>query len=657
MQYQGLVVQDRYEVGDWLGQGSAATVCRARDLRLDRAVAIKLLRPELRADPAFVTRFAREARCAAQLSHPHIVPIYDYGEVAGTFFIVMEYIAGGDLRARLHAGQPLPVAEAVRLAIEVAEGLGAAHAVGIVHRDVKPGNILLARDGRAKITDFGIVKMIGVPTVTMVSLSLGTPHYAAPEQTSGGEITPATDVYALGVVLFEMLAGRLPFEGSSLIEVAMQHLQAPPPALSRLNPAVPTELEAILAQALAKEPRERFPDGTSFAAALREQERALGHLEEAGPGAPAITVRLATLPRADAPAGSELDPVGARAESESTSAAFAGAPASVEGHTGPDPRTDAAPPRMGQAGVETREPANEPVEPPAITPLFTQDEGPLSEVPSSRARGYERRGVPIRPAVLGRARTESRSRAAAVVAGVIFFACGLALFAATGGLGRRGAADTIPPTSDVAGVTAVRTPDTSGEMPGITIVETTTAAPAGASGPAPSTAPAAAATSAPAAPTGAPTSEPTATPAPLGREVVVDDDAFRGGFSAPRNYRGRTARWVYGALGPYDTMTASFTIDGTPGTGELLLKGIDSEGGAPTPMEIRINDTVIYQGGNPLPKETWRGPVAPWGEATFPIPDGVLHGGRNIITISNLAPVNNFNAPPYVMVDAAVISY
>jgi hypothetical protein len=178
--------------------------------------------------------------------------------------------------------------------------------------------------------------------------------------------------------------------------------------------------------------------------------------------------------------------------------------------------------------------------------------------------------------------------------------------------------------------------------------------PGGASGAAPGGAPE---TAAPAEPPAAPTTAPTAAPAAPPGKVVIDDDAFAGGFSAPRNYRGRTARWLYGALSPYGQMTASFTVDGTPGAGELLLKGLDSENGDKTPIAIQVNDTVVYQGGNPLPKDTWRGSVAPWGETTIPIPAGALRSGRNTLSISNLAPINNFNAPPYFMLDEAVITY
>jgi serine/threonine-protein kinase len=271
---EGQTVHDRYLVEALIGEGGDAFVYRAYDRELGRPVALKLLRPELRADPTFVTRFEREAQSAARLNHPHIVPVYDYGEAAGTYFLVMEYVPGGDLRARLRPGQPLPLAFAVRLATEVADALAVAHAHGIVHRDIKPANILLDERDRARVTDFGIAKMLDVPALTATAALLGTPHYLAPEQATGVPITPATDVYALGVVLYEMLAGRRPFEGESFVQVAMQHLHAEPPPLAA--PAVPAPLAALVRRALAKDPAARFPDGAALVAALAEQARALG---------------------------------------------------------------------------------------------------------------------------------------------------------------------------------------------------------------------------------------------------------------------------------------------------------------------------------------------------------------------------------------------
>src|SRR5262245_37395429 len=276
MNLQGEVIQDRYAIGELLGEGGDALVYRARDHDLQRSVAVKVLRPELRADPTFVARFEREARSVARLNHRHIVPVYDYGEALGTYFLVMEHVTGGDLRARLRREAPLPLNLATRLAVEVAEALGAAHAEGIVHRDVKPANILLTEEGHAKVTDFGIAKMLDVPARTATAALLGTPHYLAPEQASGAPITPAADVYLVGLLLYELLSGQRPFEGETFVQVALQHLHKPPPSLVGLNPAVPPSLAGLVERALAKDPAVRFADGARLAVALRSEAQALG---------------------------------------------------------------------------------------------------------------------------------------------------------------------------------------------------------------------------------------------------------------------------------------------------------------------------------------------------------------------------------------------
>ncbi len=298
MDLRGQRIRNRYLLGALLGEGADALVYCAMDRHLGRVVAVKLLRPELCADPTLVERFEREARSASRLNHPNIVPIYDYGKALDTYFFVMEYVRGGHLGAYLRPGQPVPSLAALWLAAHVADALGAAHARGIVHRDVKPANVLLTEEGCPKLTDFGIAKLLDIPAVTRASVLLGTPHYLAPEQASGGAITPATDVYALGVVLYEMLAGRRPFVGNGLLHVAMQHVHVAPPPLADLNPAVSPALAAIVARTLAKDPAQRFADGAALAAALRGVARALGGSasavvasEPADPGVAAAAVR------------------------------------------------------------------------------------------------------------------------------------------------------------------------------------------------------------------------------------------------------------------------------------------------------------------------------------------------------------------------------
>ncbi len=325
MDLQGQCIDDRYVLGALLGEGADAQVYYAMDRHLGRTVAIKLLRPTLCTDPTFVTRFEREARSAGRLNHPHIVPVYDYGEAMGTHYLVMEYVRGGDLRASLSRGEALPTQTAVRVAAEVAEALGAAHARGLVHRDVKPANILLTESGQAKVTDFGIAKMLAVPPLTPPSVLLGTPHYMAPEQAAGEAITPATDVYAVGVILFEMLAGRRPFAGDGLLQVAMQHLRQEAPPVDAFNPAVPPALVALVARALAKDPARRFADGGALAAALR----ALAPAEQTVITLKSYTIRLWEPPGSGRgePAPSWAPPVHAAGRPAAEHAAGAGATA------------------------------------------------------------------------------------------------------------------------------------------------------------------------------------------------------------------------------------------------------------------------------------------------------------------------------------------
>src|SRR5437588_11376067 len=265
------VLGERYQLQDHIGRGGMATIYRGRDLRMDRVVAIKVLRDVYSTDPKFVTRFQREAKTASLLEHPNIVHVYDYGQWEGNYFIVMELVEGTDLRRYLRPRGILDVDRAVIIAHDIAIGLGAAHRREIVHRDVKPQNILVGRDGSIKLTDFGIAsvyKDINAERLTTTGMTLGTVQYYAPEQAQGEIVNPAADVYALGIVMYEMLAGRTPFDGDTSVAVAMQHIQDLPTPPRAYNPNIPPALEQIILRCLEKVPEKRFRDGSTLARAL-----------------------------------------------------------------------------------------------------------------------------------------------------------------------------------------------------------------------------------------------------------------------------------------------------------------------------------------------------------------------------------------------------
>jgi hypothetical protein len=255
----------RYRLLAPLGAGASGTVYRALQVSLEREIAVKFGAPH--PDPEVATRFVQEGLVVSRLSHPRIAQVYDAGQTGGTPFLAMELVRGSTLARRLAAG-PLPLRAALDLALEVLDALALAHSRGIVHRDVKPENILLDDEGHAKVTDFGIAKVMDAPGLTLPGLVLGSPAYISPEVVRGQPPRPESDLYAVGVILFEMLAGRLPFEGSSPIELLLAHRDRPPPVLTDHRPDLGVTLAKVVERALAKNPVERFRDATSFARAL-----------------------------------------------------------------------------------------------------------------------------------------------------------------------------------------------------------------------------------------------------------------------------------------------------------------------------------------------------------------------------------------------------
>src|SRR5438105_15326247 len=264
----GEVLSGRYELEELVGSGGMSSVYRAHDRLLDRKVALKVLHEQYMEDADYVERFRHEARAVAALSHPNIVTVIDRGEHEGRQFIVFEYVDGENLKRMIERRGPAPVPTALELASQVARGLAFAHQQGVVHRDVKPQNVLLNGDGQAKVTDFGIARTLDVDGVTQTGTVLGTSNYIAPEQASGQPVDVQTDVYSLGVVLYELLAGDVPFPGENFVVVATKHVNEPPPNLLDVRKAVPLRVAAAVDRALEKDPAARFPTMDAFAAEL-----------------------------------------------------------------------------------------------------------------------------------------------------------------------------------------------------------------------------------------------------------------------------------------------------------------------------------------------------------------------------------------------------
>jgi tRNA A-37 threonylcarbamoyl transferase component Bud32 len=287
----GETIAGRYGLEEVVGHGGMSTVYKAHDSLLERNVALKVLHQQYNEDEDFVERFKREARSVAQLQHPNIVTVIDRGEEDGRQYIVFEYIDGENLKELVVRKGRLDVREALEIALEIARGLGFAHDHGLVHRDVKPQNVLLNGDGGAKVTDFGIARSLDVERgVTQTGTVLGTSNYIAPEQANGQPVDAHTDVYSLGIVLYEMLTGELPFPGENFVAVAMKHIQEPSPSVLDVRGDVPLRVAEMIDRALEKDPEQRFPTMDAFAA---EIEANLAELDRGEDGAVTLVVPAA----------------------------------------------------------------------------------------------------------------------------------------------------------------------------------------------------------------------------------------------------------------------------------------------------------------------------------------------------------------------------
>lgn len=294
-QFEGILIAGRYEIREHIATGGMASVFKTWDHRVERIVAIKVLRSLDKNDLRAVERFRREARAAAALAHPNAVTIYDFVEEAGQYFLVMEYIHGPTLKQLIGQRRQLQPREVIEIASQVCAVLQVAHARGFIHRDIKPQNIMLAwgggsgagnlGDGGAwvKLTDFGIVRVAEDAGLTNSGIVLGTADYLSPEQARGETLTASSDLYSLGVVMFEMLTGRPPFVGPTAVSIAMQHASANPPPLRQFNHTIPSALEQLVIRTLQKEPEDRFSSAAEMQRALRQCAREIMKGKQAAP--------------------------------------------------------------------------------------------------------------------------------------------------------------------------------------------------------------------------------------------------------------------------------------------------------------------------------------------------------------------------------------
>lgn len=632
----------RFIVERPLGAGSAAKTYLARDSKLDRTVVIKTVRVAGASDADTAVRFEREARAAASVSHPNVVDVFDFGSHAGTRYLVLRYVEGETLRQYLARRGRLSAGEVVRIGGQLLGGLGAIHAAGLVHRDVKPENVIVGRDGLLRITDFGIAVAPADIRLTTQGLVWGTPAYMAPEQVLGYGVSPATDLYAAGVILFELLTGRLPFTSDASPALAFAHVSASPPALRDVAPDidVPPELEAVVRRALAKNPDDRFRTAADMAEAL-----------------------LATRTLAD--------------ETKTTPIAAASRPAPLSAAPPVSPSRDEHP---TVATRVPRAPGRTPRRAPwlaMLVPLLIA--GVIAAVIGGRAAAglFKGGGAPPAPTAgqLAAAPTASHDAQALLASRQTPTAPAVPTVQPT----KTAAPVTPSPTSGLRAVLAatkmpvsVKTPTPTPTVAPPTATNTPTAAPPTATN-TPTVAPPTATKTlkpkrvqptATSTPDEAPPVGPTIAPAGAAASSVSVAKSFgagdwQGAFAGDQTWYGRPWVAIYGAQSSYPSASIAFSLDAAPsGQATLALDGLDDEWPGNVSIAVQVNGVTIFSG--PSPFQSWtgegHGESANWTTATLTIPAGALQTGSNQITVSNVEPAANFGTGPYVLLSGAVIT-
>ncbi len=653
----------RYLLRDKIGEGGAAVVYRALDQRLDRVVAIKLLRPQFTTDEASRKRFLNEARTAAGLNHPNVVDIYDFGENPdGSMFIAMQYIEGQNLKDFLHRRGRLSPADVVAIIPQVCQALTAAHSRGLIHRDVKPQNIMIDNKGNVHLTDFGIVKALSGPELTQTGMTFGTAAYLSPEQATGEPIGPASDVYALGCVMYEMLTGSPPFTGDNPAVVAYKQVWDQPRPLHEWAPEAPPALESIIMRCLNKDPARRYPS----AAAL----------------------------------GTDLTNLGSAFNQPTQAVSLGSLAAQGKGAT---------PPRDARPSAEMSRPIPMPASPSSTTvpPVRVQTTN-LTGGQVTRRVDPPRSGTPLPPRVqvVNPGSRVSNAWLPVALVAVILGVLVCALAASQGNLlSILGSSSTPTPPPGVT--TATPVPPTPTLAPIVVVTATNTLIPAATDTPVPETT--ATDTDTPVPPTDTPLptiptpptvtpevsptdtlgageatfipSQPTIappltfqpfntptlppiilfTPVPSGsNSVTISALSFQGGFTNPGGYHLRNPQWVYGQGTQYHTMSASFAISDKPkGPADLAVVGVNSEDAPKCHLRVLVNDQVVFDGSDPLPNDNTDGPQAPgnWGTAHFRIGPNILQQGNNTVTFINLDPSDKINYPIFIMINSVTLTW
>jgi serine/threonine-protein kinase len=635
-------IAGRYDIRAPIGDGNFSITYRAADRVLGRDVAVKILREQYAADATFSARFEHEARAAAAISHPNVIQVYDFGHERDFAYIVMQYVQGPTLKQYIRDEGPLPVDESIVFTRQILEGLAAIHDAGIIHRDIKPQNVLLTEDTRqVKLTDFGVARSATESHLTGTGVAIGTAAYMAPEQAAGGELGPRADLYSVGVILYEMLTGRLPFPGENPVQVMYRHVNEMPPPPRSLNRAIPLTLEAFVLRALSKDPVDRYPSARSMRDAL---------LDPAGEAA----TRRASRP---VPAALKADPSLAAAAAEVTVARPISAAPVTGASTGQFRASASAARPRGAARV-----------PPRVPPP-----------PRARAGESERRDPwPIVISLL-------------ILLGIAGVVGAFALLTGGGGDDPDPTA-TLPVVAGSPEATPSASPTDSAPSP-TSEPATATQAPASPTATAsPTTSPTATATatiSVTAAATASPTAAPATatatqalptpsavasppvdpnTPFPISQlpelvegeaDATLPAEAFAGAYRRPDGtLYARPAAHLYGTGSGASTANVTFTLAEQPQQYiTIVLTGLDDELSGKVPMRLSLNGTPIWQGDSPFQNAPpAQNNPSGWTAVGWLVNDlSLVNVGDNTITVEIVDVAGDVGAPPWILFTTSAV--